>query len=189
MVCNTYYCNVTDKKANEQYQKNSNKIIAQVDTGEIDVIDISLFNGKETTPADTLDMHGIMRIGVRFKVYVDLPASIIVLGIHTPDLIQIVNTTSVMVPNYPNFEPGTHYFECHLEDIVLKPGSYSLSLGFFDRYARMIWYGQNLKNFKVRTAHTDFSRLTQTGLIDLPFKWHFIEGAKQRDSYLNHNQL
>ena len=162
--------------------------MTQVDTGEIEVIDISLFNGKETTPTDTLDMHGIMRIGIRFKVNFDLPASVIVLGIHTPDLIQIVNTTSVMVPNYPDFEPGNHYLECCIEDIVLKPGSYSLSLVFFDRYARMIWYGQNLKNFKVIATHTDFSRLTQAGLIDVPFTWHFFDGVKQGDSCLNHKQ-
>jgi lipopolysaccharide transport system ATP-binding protein len=174
MVCNTYYCNITDKKANDQYERSRGEIIVQVDTGEIDLLDISLFNGDAIIPSDILEMHGSVRIGVRFEVHVDLPSSIIVLGVHTPDFIHVTTTTSVMLPNYPDFEPGAHYFECHLADMLLKPGSYSLSLAFFDQYARMIWYGHNLKNFKVRTNNTDFARLTQKGLIDLPFKWHFF---------------
>ena len=182
MVCNTYYYNVTDKKEKEQNDHCYGKIVGQVDIGEIDVLDISLFNGDATMPTDVLEMHRDVRIGVRLHAHIDLPDLEIIIGIHTPDFIYVTMTTSAIQQDCPNFGRGVHYFECRLADMILKPGSYSIRLAFFDRFDRLIWYGRNLKNFRVSitNAYLDRSRHPGElmGLVDLPFSWHFFNSVE-----------
>jgi hypothetical protein len=191
-VCNTYYFNETVKAAKKQYEHSDGNIIGQVDLGEIEVLDICLFNGDVNLSTDILEMHGRVRIGVRFKVLRDLPSPEIIIGIHTPDFIYVSMTTTAFEPSCPDFNCGIHYFECHLADVILKPGSYALRLAFFDRYNRLVWYGQNLKNFRVSLTNADLDKSAQTvgyiGLIDLPFKWHFPKRVEDRDSCQDQKQ-
>ncbi len=192
-VCNTYYYNVTENKVKEQYESSCEKISSLVNTGEIEVMDISLFNGDDTISTDTLEMHRPVRIGVRLHAHIDLPDLEIIIGIHTPDFIYVTMTTSAIQQDGPDFGRGVHYFECRLADMILKPGSYSLRLAFFDRFDRVIWYGRNLKNFRVsiNNAALDKSRHPGElmGLIDLPFSWHFFDSAEaQRFIYKSESE-
>jgi lipopolysaccharide transport system ATP-binding protein len=180
-ICNAYYFITMNKTAEKQNKHSHGKIIGQVDIGEIDVLDISFFNGDANIPTDTLNMHGSIRIGVQFEVHRELPSTDIVIGIHTPDLVYVTMTTSALVKKCPDFGRGVHYFECHLSDLILKPGSYSIRLAFLDRYNRLIWYAQNLKNFRVVTTDADSANLTQVGgLVNLPFSWHFFDRVEAK---------
>ena len=175
-ICNAYYFITMNKTAEKQNEHSHGKIIGQVDIGEIDVLDISLFNGDADMPADVLEMHGRVRIGVRFEARIDLPSPEIIIGIHTPDFIYITIASSKMLSGATNFKRGVHYFECHLADVILKPGSYALRLAFFDRYNRLIWYGQNLRNFIVKLNKLQLTTTVNTGgLVVLPLKWHFFD--------------
>lgn len=177
-VCNTYYYNVTENKVKEQYEHSCEKISSLVDTGEIEVLDIFLFNGDVNVPTDILEMHRPVRIGVRLHAHIDLPDLEIIIGIHTPDFIYVTMTTSAIQQVCPDFERGVHYFECRLADMILKPGSYSIRLAFFDRFDSLIWYGRNLKNFRVSITNADLDKSRHPGelmgLVDLPFSWHFF---------------
>jgi lipopolysaccharide transport system ATP-binding protein len=180
-VCNNYYFQVMNKTAKKKFEQSNGKIIGQVDKGEIDVLDISLFNNDATVPTDVLEMHRRARIGVRFEVYRDLPSPEIIIGIHTPDFIYVAMATSSMVQNCPDFKRGIHYVECCLPDVILKPGSYALRLGFFDQYNRLVWFADNLKNFRVTLAYEDLDRSSHAGylgMVDLPFSWQFFDSAK-----------
>jgi hypothetical protein len=170
-VCYSYY-SMTNEKVHEQRALSNGKIAGEVDVGEINVSDISLFNGGGKL-TDVLEMHGTVRIGVRFEVLTDLSSLGILLGIHTSDFVYITTTTTDTLFSRPDFRKGSHYFECYLDDMVLKPGSYSLRLSFYDRYERVVWYGENLKNFKVIATDADSFKLPRSGLIDLKFNWDF----------------
>ena len=174
-----------NETAKKQYEHSHGKIIGQVDIGEVDVLDISLFNGDATMPTDVLEMHGSIRIGVRFEVSRDLPSTEIIIGIHTPDFIYVSMATSALAQGCPDFGRGVHYFECHLADVILKPGSYALRLGFFDQYNRLIWFGENLKSFRVGLSDIDLDKATYAGylgLVDLPFSWHFFDSRSHGEN-------
>lgn len=180
-VCNNYYFQVMKETTEKNFKHSNGKIIGRGDNGEIDVLDISLFNGNATDPTDVLEMHRSARICVRFEVYRDLLSPEIIIGIHTPDFIYIAMATSNMVQNCPGFKRGIHYFECCLTDVILKPGSYALRLGFFDKYNRLVWLADNLKNFRVTLSDNDLDKSSYAGylgLVDLPFTWHFFDSAE-----------
>jgi len=180
-VCNNYYFQVMDETAKKKLKNSSGKMIGQVDKGDIHVSDISLFNGDEAVPTDVLEMHGRARIGVRFEVYRDLLSPEIIIGIHTPDFIYVAMATSNMAQNCPDFKQGIHYFECCLADVILKPGSYALRLGFFDQYNRVVWFAENLNTFRVHLKREDLDKSTYAGylgLVELPFNWQFINSAE-----------
>jgi ABC-type polysaccharide/polyol phosphate transport system ATPase subunit len=191
-VCNSYYLKVLHKEARTDHEHSRSKISGQVDVGEIEVLDISLFDGDTTEPTDLFTMHRDIRIGIKFKTKNDLPAPEIIIGIHTPDFLYISMATTAMAQSCPDFGRGVHYFECHLADLMLKPGSYALRLGFFDQLNRLLWLAENLKNFRVGLADADLNKSTQAasyiGLVDLPFKWHFFDGIETEDSCLDQNQ-
>ncbi len=170
-VCYCYY-SMTNKKVHEQRALSNDKIVGEVDVDEINVLDITLFNGAGE-PTDVLEMHGTVRIGVRFEVLKDLASLGILLGFHTSDFVYITTTTTDTLSSRPDFGIGSHYVECYLDDMVLKPGSYSVRLSFYDRYERVVWYGENLKNFKVIATDADSFKLPRSGLIDLKFNWDF----------------
>lgn len=178
-VCNAYYYKTTDEKEREQHEKSGEKITGLVDGGEIEVMDISLFSGDSAKPAGILEMHRSVRIGIRFEAKTDLPFAEIIIGIHTPDFIYITLMSSDMLSKGLNFGRGVHYFEWHLADLMLKPGSYALRFAFFDQYDRMIWYGQNLSSFRVKAMEADLINSIKTGgLIDMPFTWHFSDNVE-----------
>jgi hypothetical protein len=184
---------VLHKEAKTDHEQSRGRIIGQVDVGEIEVLDISLFDGDATEPTDLFAMHRDIRIGIKFKTRNDLPAPEIIIGIHTPDFLYVTMTTSSASQSCPNFSRGVHYFECHLADIILKPGSYALRLGFFDKLNRLLWLAENLKNFRVSLAGADLNKSIQAaaylGLVDLPFKWHFFDGIGPQNSCLDQNQM
>jgi len=173
-VCNVYY-NMTNKKVQEQHTPSCGKISSQSSSGEIDVEDILFFTDNKTEPTQEVELHESMRIGVKFHALVDLPSPEIVIGFHTSDFVYIVSTSSAMIPDRPDFAKGLHYFECKLQDMALRPGFYSIRLAFIDRYRRMMWYGENLKTFKVTSNKVDVTKMPEVGLVDLPFTWEFCQ--------------
>ena len=186
VVSNVFYFNVSEKNEEGTRENSREKIRGIVDSKEIEVLDISLFNGDATNPTRVLEMHKTMRIGVRFEAKVDFRSSNIAISIHTQDFVYIAVASSSAQFDCLNFERGVHYFECHLDDMTIKPGSYALRLGFFDQYNRLVWYSLNLRGFRVKPMDSEFSKtLKSGGLVDLPFKWHFPDAV---ESVLDHNQ-
>jgi ABC-type polysaccharide/polyol phosphate transport system ATPase subunit len=185
MVCNSYYLNVLHKEAKTDQEQSRRRIIGQVDMGEIEVLDISLFNGDASEPTDLFAMHRDIRIGVKFKTKNDLPAPEIMIGIHTPDLIYVTTATTSVMESCPDFGRGVHYFECHLSDLILKPGSYALRLGFFDQYNRLLWLADNLQNFRVSLSDADLDNsiyaVGYIGLVDMPFRWCFFDEIENQE--------
>ena len=171
-VCNIYY-NMTNKKVQEHHIQSGSKISPQNSSGEIDVEDILLFRDDGTESMGEVELHEPMRIGVKFQAHVDLPSPEVVIGFHTSDFVYIVSTSSAMIPDRPDFAKGPHYFECKLHDMALRPGFYNIRLAFIDQCRRIMWYGENLKTFKVTSNKVDVTKMPEVGLVDLPFSWDY----------------
>ena len=118
-------------------------------------------------------MHDPMRIGIRFTSKADFQSPEIVVGFHTTDFVYIASTSTATVQERPDISIGENYVECVLEDVQLMPGVYCIRLGFIDRFRRIVWYGENLKTFKVSGNNFDISKMPELGLVDLPFAWGF----------------
>jgi ABC-type polysaccharide/polyol phosphate transport system ATPase subunit len=189
LVSNAYYYDVSGKNEKKLNSPSNEKISGTADTGEIEIMDISLYNGDAADPTDILNMHRTIRIGVRFEAKIDLPSPEIIIGIHTPDFIYIDIISSKLQTQYMNFSQGVYNFECQLPDMIIKPGSYALRLAFLDKYNRLMWYGQNLRAFRVRADESELVKEIKTeGLVELPWKWCFPDREERRDMCQDYNK-
>lgn len=170
-VCNLFYDRSNKKTLNRVTKKTLSSQV--LDSGEVEIEEILLFNGNSVSPSDEVEMHDSFRIGVRFKAKSDIPSPEIIVGFHTIDFVYIAQTSSATLPDRPDIAAGEHYFECILTDMQLMPGIYCIRLAFVDKYRRVIWCGENLKTFKVNGNNFDISKMPELGLVDLPFAWDF----------------
>lgn len=141
-------------------------------SGEIEVLDIQMFNAGSPQATDEVEMHAATIIGIRFRSHTLLHAPEIILGFHTPDSIYVASSSSAVLSTQPDIEPGDHYIECRVPDMMLVPGVYYVRLAFLDKYRRSVWDGHKLYPFKVvPDSHTNVLRMPQMTLVDMPFSW------------------
>lgn len=171
-VCNLFY-----DRSNAKVLKNaleSKKTHGSVETsGEIDVDEVLIYQSDSMQPTDEVEMHGRMRIGIRFNAHADVPLPEIVVGFHTTDFVYIASTSSAVLANRPDIKKGQNYYECNLDDVQLMPGIYCIRVAFIDQYRRTMWYGESLSTFKVHANDINLSKLPAAGFIDLKFGWNF----------------
>lgn len=141
-------------------------------SGEVDVLEVRMFNAENSEPTDEIEMHAAATIRIRFRCHVLLEAPEIILGFHTPDSIYVASTSSAVLVKQPDIGSGEHYIECTVPDVMLVPGVYYVRLAFLDKYRRNMWDGHKLHLFKVvPNIHTNVLRMPQMTLVDMPFSW------------------
>lgn len=175
-VCNQFY-NQSNEKIFNNVAESQKKLGKIVSSGEVDVKEITILDGNRSHTSDTIEFHGSMRIGVSFEALVDIDSPEILVGIHTTDFVYVTVSSSISTMNNLYFEKGMHYFECGVDGVSLKPGSYSVMLGFLDKYHRSIWHGENLKVFKISNDKVDMTSMPSLGLIDIPIQWSFRDSS------------
>lgn len=169
-VCNQFY-NQSNEKIFKNVAESQKKLGKIVSSGEIDVKEITIRNGKGAEPTDTVEFHGPMRIGVTFEALTDIDSPEILVGIHTSDFVYVTVSSSMRTNNNLHFEKGTHHFECVMDSVKIKPGSYSVMIGFLDKYHRRVWHGENLNMFKIEAKDFDVSTMPLLGLVDIDISW------------------
>jgi len=141
-------------------------------SGEISVVDITLYAGSGQVAADEVMMHRQLTVGICIRCHTRLDAPEIILGFHTPESVYVMSGSSYATSDQPNLTPGEHYMECTIPDVVLVPGVYYVRLAFLDKFRRNLWDGHRLHPFKVVPGpDTDVMRMPQMTLIDMPFSW------------------
>lgn len=168
-VSNLFY-NQSNEKIFQNVAENQKKISKIESSGEIEIKEITIRNGTDTAPTDTVEYHGPMRIGVTFEAFSNINSPEIIVGIHTTDFIYVTVTSSLNTNMDMHIEKGPHCYECIIDSNPIKPGSYSLMVGFLDKYRRVIWYGENLKTFKILKNNNDNTTITRLGLVDIATK-------------------
>lgn len=170
-VCNLFYNLSNDKVHRQQEQQAQASGPSITQSGEVQVEDIRILDGAGE-PSDNIPLHGAMRVGIRFRVREELASIEVVVGFHTSDFVYVATASTAPLPDHYDFAEGTHYIECLLDDMLLTPGVYNVRVGFFDKFRRMMWYGENLKSFKVITESVGITKMPENGLVALPFRWH-----------------
>jgi ABC-type polysaccharide/polyol phosphate transport system ATPase subunit len=174
-ACNIFY-DRSNQKILQHYSSSDGHQSNYIESsGEIELEDISIYQGDGRVESNEVNMHTSVCIEIRFSVKESLRAPEIVLGFHTTDFVYVASTSSISVPNRPNFDVGSHCIKCILKDMMLTPGVYGIRLAFLDEHRRMIWYGENLRIFKVNGGATAPTELPHLGLVDLPFQWFFSD--------------
>ena len=171
-VCNEFY-DISNKKILNYKITKRNDPRSVMSSGEIDLNYVLLFQGTSSDPTDEVEMHEPIRIGIHFTVNTDMAPPEIVVGFHTTDFVYIAATSTSMLSRHPNVVKGANYIECKLDDMPLKPAVYGIRVAILDQYSRPIWYGENLKNFKVNGNRVDINKMPVLSMVDLNFEWDF----------------
>lgn len=168
-VCNMFYVRSNSKVL--EYAVNSQKHRMPIESsGEVEVKDITLFNGNKNIPVNSFKMYEPMRIGIHFYANVDVPSAEIIIGFHTTDFVYIASASSSILSGPKDIKKGENYIEFALDSIPLNPGVYCIRLGINDEYSRRIWYGENMTTFKVDASDINKTKHSTLGLVELPFK-------------------
>lgn len=182
-VCNQFY-NQSNEKIFKNVAESQKRLGKIVSSGEIEVKEIAIRNGKDSEPTDSVEFHGPMRIGVTFEAFTDIDSPEILVGIHTSDFVYVTVSSSLSLKNDLYFKKGTHYIECVIDKVQIKPGSYSIMISFHDKYHRKIWHGENLKMFKISANGVDMTFIPIIGLMDIPVNWNLSQGVANNDRTL-----
>lgn len=171
-VCNAYHSQIL-KDVHAQ-QLSATSLGNFTSSGELDVLEISMFRPGEKDDTVEIEMHAPARISVRFKCHSVLKSPEIIIGFHTTDSIYVASTSSAVLPERRDFDMGEHCIECVVPDMMLVPGVYHIRLAFLDSRRRSMWDGHRLHTFRiVPDPNTNVMRMPQMTLVDMPFTWHF----------------
>lgn len=173
-VCNLFYDRSNEKVL--QYASSAKSIGGSFESsGEIELKGVEIFTDASGESTDSVEMHGPMVIRVHFDAHADIEKPEIVVGFHTTDFVYIASTSSAVVSSRPDIRKGISCVECKLDDVSLMPGVYCIRVAFIDQYRRMMWYGENIKLFKVSSNNVDVTKMPAAGIFDLPFSWEFLQ--------------
>jgi len=170
-VCGRFFREALESTMTRHQQKNAG-ILPEKDSGDIRVHDIRFIdkNGKYT---NEVKVHEPLSIEVKFDCLKDLSAVEIVVGFQTPDFVHIISVNNVLSDSRPDLFRGAHCVCCRFDDIPLRPLTYSLRIGFLDKYRQTLWYGENLSKIAVMPGDYDAAYFPELGLVHLPCDWRF----------------
>ncbi len=172
-VCGVFY-NEAQQKNISRHAKNDGEISPQLGADFIKVTKVELLNTEEETTRE-VGMHEALTIRISFENTKKLERPEIVIGLHTPDFVQILSVGNALPNIRPDFPPGHHRFTCKLTDIPLRPANYAIRIGFLDQYRQVLWYAENILPVTVTAGRYDITLIPEAGLVDVPAHWNFAD--------------
>jgi len=170
-ICGIFYKETQDRTLTRHTNKSEN-ISPNQDSGIITVDKIELLDDAEQRQTGT-GLHEPLTVQVTFSCNKTIEHPEIVIGLHTSDFVHILSVSNALPDIRPTLMPGTHQVTCRLNDIPLRPFSYSLRLAFLDQFRQMLWYAENIMPVLITPGKFDITRLPQIGLIDVSSEWIF----------------
>lgn len=140
-------------------------------SGEVDVDNIRLYAADSDMPTSEVEIHQSLTIHLDLSVHTDLDGLEIVLGIHTTDFVYLASATTMVADPSISLERGNHTISCKFDDMMLTPGVYSIRLAIRKGTGAMLWYGENIKPFKVVFGSRSTTTIPQLGLVEMPYHW------------------
>lgn len=161
----------TQARVNAEHLARFNRTSAEFTTGQLDISDVKI---APAIPGSSTGSPGRLSVSVEIKVHESIPNAEIVVGLHTPDLIYVTESSSAAGRVRPDLSTGTNQIECAFAATILHPGIYGVGIGVYDQYGRCIWKGDNLTPFEVPHSNMEPGRRTPVrGLVDLPCTWSY----------------
>lgn len=171
-VCTAYFNNNL-QNIRSTHAQNSGSLRATA-SGEVEVLDISIAPPKCDKRVVEVTMHAPMRVLIKISCHSHLKSPEIIVGFHTSDSIYVASSSTAVLEQVTDFEPGEHIVECLVPDMMLVPGVYHIRIAILDSFRRSMWDGHKLHPFSVVPSQdTNVLRMPQMSLVDIPFQWHF----------------
>jgi len=122
-----------------------------------------------------------------FRVCMDvrqaLPDVTLSLGVLTTDFVYAFKLSTEYLPVRPDLVPGEVVFNCHVDNLPLKPGCYAVRLIISDRFGRVVWYADSAGRMDVGLPLGGDPRLTPEGIIEVPCRWAVAQGTDLACTY------
>jgi lipopolysaccharide transport system ATP-binding protein len=172
-VCGVFYSEAQQKNI-LRHAKDDGEILPQLGADFIKVTRVELLNDLGEATRE-VGMHEALTIRITFESSKKLERPEIVIGLHTPDFVQILSVGNALPNIRPDFQPGSHQFTCKLTDVPLRPASYAIRIGFLDQYRQVLWYAENILPVTVNAGRYDVTLIPEAGLVDVPAQWSFTD--------------
>ena len=149
--------------------------------GEIEMINVSLFQEPENKKTNEIVMGKLMRIQIEFNSKNEYKNSDIGIVFHTSDFVYLASSPLASnLDEPPTIKKGINVFNCVFEKIILLPGEFHLRIGIKDGQGLILWNSDNVAHFKVvPSKNINASRLSVLTLIQFDATWSF--NAVRRD--------
>ena len=168
-TCTAFYdvsnSSIIEHQAKSQAERNAEK------SGDIDVLAIHLHESPHNSPTNQIAIHKPFSVQLEFMAHTNLDDLEVVLGVHTTDFVYLASATTLSNESKLSLPLGRHTISCRFRDMMLTPGVYSLRLAIRKRSGAMLWYGENIKPFKVVFGDRSAASIPQLGLIEIPYQW------------------
>ncbi|AHF03866.1 teichoic acid ABC transporter ATPase [Marichromatium purpuratum 984] len=162
------------------YQKSNEKVLAdhseailkhaRIDTsGEAEVLSVTLLDDQDG-PTDAVESGGPLKVRVRFKLHVALEQPEIVIGTHTTDFVYLDSGSTAGIAERPDLAAGEHEVEYRIDTYPLAPGTYNIRFALLDRNRRMVYIGEALKVFMVKSQGNEANEASAR-MLSLPASW------------------
>lgn len=185
-VCDEFYAYSNDRIFKFSSEKGS-KLTRIRSSGEIQVMNVVIANGDGEV-VDGIMPDGPLKIGIQFYAHRDLDKPELVVGLHTTDFVYISSVSNILCDDRPSFSIGCHTVECELTQHMLMPGTYSVRVAFISSQGRILWYGENLRTFKVEAGNLRLSAMPELGLVRHEPQWKYLQIESSTESSVKNDQ-
>ncbi len=167
-VCDSFYAQNDEKiKVNASHGK-----ARTTESGEIELLEIN-FLDEQGQNLDQLAYNRDCLVNFKIRAKETLEGATFGFGFHTTDFLYLTTHNSEDQLNVRQLTPGDHVIQCRISHLPLLPGVYSLRFGVtVGQAARTIFYGENLKHFRVVG---DVPITAREGFIALDARWLLSE--------------
>ncbi len=146
----------------------------EVTLGSVDLLD------EQGRLTDSLPSGGKLRVRVRFSVNRVLKRPEIVVGTHTTDFFYLSASSTALIDDRPDLDPGAHEVEYIVPSFPLVAGTYCIRFAIFDQYQRKVFTGESLKIFTIVPNALDVRDAPMRRLV-LPTRWR-VDGVPYSSS-------
>jgi lipopolysaccharide transport system ATP-binding protein len=175
-VCNAFF-EYSDRKIHSQLTATpASNSTRSAQTGELELLNIT-FLDKHGKSIEQVKYLSEITIVLEMRANTPLHDIAIGVGAHTPDMIFVANDDSSLMHAAPiNLTPGVHIIRYKIPRIILLPGVYSLRVGVAPNGTdRVVFYGENLHNFTVKSETVSYSRTVNQGFVSLEGTWSVVQ--------------
>jgi lipopolysaccharide transport system ATP-binding protein len=169
-VCKVYF-EEAERKIVAQAPPSAGGMKPSHDAGIARLVSIELIGASAGNAGPEVPMNGSVRIRATIHANRAIQRCEIVIGAHTPDMVNVFSMSSALHSGRPDLPEGVSEVECAIPDMPLRPGQYSLRMVILDQMHNILWQSENLHPFRVIPGEADITRIPVVGLTHLKCTW------------------
>lgn len=174
-VCRAFLAGA-QARVSQEHLARLQKVSTEVNSGHLDLVDV-LVTGTPAEDGSTAMATG-EPLSVRMRIHAKetIRDAELVVGIHSPDLLYVTESSSAASRLFPVLHEGENDVECSFLANLLRPGAYGIGLSIYDSKGRCLWRGNNLGPFDVAPTEVAPGAGVR-GMVELPTSWRILDQA------------